>query len=191
MKKLAIFASGSGTNAENLIRYFAKHESIRVSLLVCNKADAPVLKVAERLGVPSLLVSKEQWGQPDSIVKFLHEQGIDFIVLAGFLWLIPKELILAFPNKIINIHPALLPKYGGKGMYGAKVHEAVFQNKENESGITIHLVNEVYDAGEIIFQRSFPIEIQNDTPATIAQKIHELEYTYFPVKVEEYVLKSS
>ena len=188
MKRIAIFASGAGTNAENLILYFNAHKEIHISLIVCNKPGAGVIEKAENLGVPTLMVNREDWKYATRVVEWLKMNSIDFIVLAGFLWLIPAELIQAYPNRILNIHPALLPKYGGKGMYGANVHEAVHKNRESESGISIHFVNEKYDEGEVAFQKSFQI-IPSDTPQSIAQKVHELEYEYFPKVVEDVVRK--
>ena len=187
MKRIAIFASGAGTNAENLIKYFQGHKDIHVALLVCNKPGAGAIDKAEDLGVPTLMVNREDWSHAERVVEWLKMNSIDFIILAGFLWLIPAELINAFPERIINIHPALLPKYGGKGMYGSNVHEAVHKNGEKESGITIHLVNEKYDEGRTVFQQAFLIHA-TDTPDSIATKVHELEYAHFPREVEAYVL---
>lgn len=181
---LAIFASGSGTNAENIVNYFSNHEQINVSLIISNKPNAYVLQRAEKLNVPSKVFDRTAFSQPD----FLEElENIDYIILAGFLWLIPGYLIEAFPNKIINIHPALLPNYGGKGMYGSHVHEAVIKAGEKESGITIHLVNEEYDKGVHLFQAKCVVG-EEDTPDTLAQKIHELEHTHFPKEIETYIL---
>lgn len=185
---IAIFASGSGTNAENLALYFKDHKDIKVKLIVCNKQGAGVIQRAERLQIPVKMIDRAQWQQAENLVKELQKMEIDFIVLAGFLWLIPVGLIRAFPNKIINIHPALLPKYGGKGMYGSNVHEAVKQNRETETGITIHFVNEEYDRGETIFQQTVPVNPDVDTPETIASRVHELEYQFFPRVVEEVIL---
>ncbi len=182
---LAIFASGSGTNAENIAKYFTKHSQIQISKILSNKKNASVLKRAEKLGIPSSIFSKQDFQKP----SFLnHLSGIDYIILAGFLWLIPKYLIEAFLGKIINIHPALLPKYGGKGMYGHYVHEAVIKSGETESGITIHLVNEKYDEGEILFQAICEIS-DKDSSDDLAKKIHELEYQHFPRVIEDHVLK--
>lgn len=184
---LAVFASGSGTNAENLIKYFASHPKIQVNHVFSNKAHAMVHKRADSLDVPSSTFSREEFYDP-SFVKQLT--AFDYIILAGFLWLIPSYLIQAFKNRIINIHPSLLPKYGGKGMYGAKVHEAVLAAGEKESGITIHLVNEEYDKGKILAQEKCEA-LASDTPASLAEKIHELEYAWFPKVVESYILAAN
>jgi phosphoribosylglycinamide formyltransferase-1 len=188
MQQIAIFASGAGSNARKIIEHFKGHKDIIVSLVVCNKPGAGVIDIARQAGIPLLLVEKERFFRGDGYVGELKERDINFIVLAGFLWKIPSTLLRTFPGKIINIHPALLPKYGGKGMYGAIVHEAVIANKENESGITIHYVDEQYDHGDIIFQSRCPIE-ENDTPGTLAQKIHRLEHEHYPRVVEEVLMK--
>ncbi|MFC2087495.1 phosphoribosylglycinamide formyltransferase, partial [Bacteroidota bacterium] len=154
-----------------------------------NKEDTYVLKRAKRLGIKSVCFNKTEFSDPNHMLPILHQYSIDFIILAGFLWLVPVYLIRAYRNKIINIHPALLPKYGGKGMYGLNVHRAVKENKEKESGVSIHIVNEEYDKGEIIFQARCPID-SDDTPEMIAEKVHKLEYQYFPRVIEEYVLKN-
>jgi formyltetrahydrofolate-dependent phosphoribosylglycinamide formyltransferase len=185
--KIAIFASGAGSNAERIINHLEDHDSIKVSLIVCNKPGAGVLSIAEAHGIPSLLIEKERFFRGDAYTPLLQELGISFVVLAGFLWKVPTALIDAYPGKIINIHPALLPKYGGKGMYGMKVHEAVISAREKESGITIHYVNEHFDEGEHIFQASCPID-ETDTAETLAQKIHALEHAHFPIVVERIVL---
>ena len=186
MKRIVIFASGSGTNAENIIKYFKNNKLISVVQVLSNKKDAKVLERAKRLNVSCMNFNKSDFFTSDKILKILKENA-DFIVLAGFLWKIPNEIIEAFPNKIINIHPALLPKYGGKGMYGMHVHEAVVKNKEPESGITIHYVNENYDEGAIIFQERFKV-LKGDTAEDVAQKVHTLEYEYFPKIIEQVVL---
>lgn len=188
MKKIniAIFASGSGTNAENIAIHFESHEFVRVKEILSNKKEAFVHQRAKKQGIPSRTFSREQF-MDVSFRKTLID--IDYIILAGFLWLIPKYLIKAFPNKIINIHPALLPKYGGKGMYGDKVHQAVIDGGEKESGITIHLVNEEYDKGKVLFQAKCDVEA-NDTPESLAKKIHELEYEHFPKVIEGSMLHS-
>ncbi|MES1216127.1 MAG: phosphoribosylglycinamide formyltransferase [Bacteroidota bacterium] len=185
---IAIFASGAGTNAQKIIDSFRAHTSIKVSLIVCNKPGAGVLKIAEKENIPSLLIEKDKFFSGDAYVDELKQHHIDFIVLAGFLWKIPSALIKAFPQAIINIHPALLPAYGGKGMYGHKVHEAVIAAQEKESGITVHYVDEIYDHGKIIFQARCPVLI-NDTPVTLAQKIHELEHEHFPNVIEGLLVK--
>lgn len=182
--KIAIFASGTGTNAQKIIEHFSKNNFIGVALIVSNKKDAGVLNVAAQNNIPTLIIEKDLFFDTNTYISLLQKLEIDFIVLAGFLWKIPQNLIAAYPNKIINIHPALLPKYGGKGMYGTKVHEAVILNKEKESGITIHYVDEQYDHGKIIFQASCSVD-ENDTPESLAQKIHQLEHQYFPTIIEE------
>jgi formyltetrahydrofolate-dependent phosphoribosylglycinamide formyltransferase len=187
---IAIFASGAGSNAEKIIEHFKHHSSIIVSLVVCNKPGAGVLSVAEANGIPYVLIEKERFFRGDAYLPVLAEYHIDFIVLAGFLWKIPASLIAAYPKKMINIHPALLPKYGGKGMYGMKVHESVLAAGEKESGITIHYVNEHFDEGESIFQASCGIEA-HDTSETLAQKIHALEHAHFPTVIENIIAKAS
>lgn len=182
-KRIAIFASGAGSNADAIADYFKGSNEAEICLVATNKADAGVLKVAQKHGIPTLLFNREEFNNP-TFEKQL--KNADFIVLAGFLWLIPKYLVEAFPNKIINIHPALLPKYGGKGMYGANVHKAIFDNKEKETGITIHFVNEHYDEGAIIRQEKVALN-ENDTPESIQQKVHELEHRFFPKTIEELI----
>lgn len=184
LKRIAIFASGSGTNAENIVNYFTNKQGVEVNLILSNKKDAYVLHRAERLNVKSMVFSRDEFYKTDKILNTLHSKKIDLIVLAGFLWLIPINVISLFRNRIVNIHPALLPKYGGKGMYGSFVHEAVIKNKDKESGITIHYVNEVYDEGQIIFQQKVTVS-ENDSPVSLAQKIHSLEYKYFPKIIKE------
>jgi len=187
MKKLAIFVSGSGTNMQRIANYFKNHPQIEMSLVVCNNPDAGAIARAESLGIPLMMIDKKSFKNPEPLTAELFKKQIDWIILAGFLWLIPKVLIQAYPNKIVNIHPALLPAYGGKGMYGEKVHQAVIQNGEKQSGITIHFVNEHYDAGAIIFQQQ--LELQADeTPESLARRIHELEYKYYPEVIEKVVL---
>jgi phosphoribosylglycinamide formyltransferase 1 len=188
MINIAIFASGSGTNAQQIIEHFINKDIARVKLILSNNNEAYVLERAKILNIPALVFNRNDFYQTDRITQILKEQKIDFIVLAGFLWLIPSYLIQQFPQRIINIHPALLPKYGGKGMYGHHVHEAVIANKEKTSGITIHYVNENYDEGSIIFQAQCTIE-PNDNADTLAQKIHVLEYTHFPKVIEDVVRK--
>lgn len=188
MHRIAIFASGSGSNAENLIHYFKNSKTVTVSKVYCNKRDAGVFDRCKRLEVPCDFFTKEDLNNSERFIKTLAKD-YDYIVLAGFLLKIPEELISAFPNKIINIHPALLPKYGGKGMYGMHVHKAVKANRETETGITIHFVNEQYDEGAIIFQAKTQLK-NTDSADDIAQKIHTLEYAHFPKVVEEVVLKN-
>lgn len=182
--KLAVFASGSGSNAEKLIQYYKTSPVARVVLLVCNKPDAGVLSIATREGVPTLLIEKERFFRGDAYLPELQSVGIGLVVLAGFLWKIPQPLITAYPRRMINIHPALLPKYGGRGMYGQYVHEAVLQAGEVESGITIHYVDEHYDSGDIIFQTACPV-LPSDGPADVARRIHALEHLHYPRVVEE------
>jgi phosphoribosylglycinamide formyltransferase 1 len=188
MKKIAIFASGSGSNAQNIFEYFANNMYIKVDSLFSNKHDAFALVRAKKFGISTFLINRESFYNSEDVLSLLKERKVDLIVLAGFLWLIPKNLINAF--RIINIHPALLPKYGGKGMYGMKVHSAVVENREAESGITIHFVNEVFDDGEIIFQAKCQIDV-SDTPEDVAVKVHELEYRYFPVMIEKVLMEQS
>ena len=188
MKRIIILASGSGTNAENIINYFKNSDNISVNQVLSNKKDAKVLERANKLGVNPMSFSRVDLYDSDLIYDNLVKNA-DYIILAGFLWKIPLKIIEAFPNKIINIHPALLPKYGGKGMYGMNVHKAVVENNEEKSGITIHFVNENYDEGAIIFQKSFEIA-ESDTALNVAEKIHTLEYKYFPKVIEEIILGS-
>ena len=183
MHRLAIFASGEGTNAQKFIEYFKGRDDIIISVIVCNKSEAGVINKAKDAGIPSLIVNRETFYNTDKVLEELTKKA-DFIVLAGFLWMVPGNIIKAFGGKMVNIHPALLPKYGGKGMYGAKVHEAVIANRERESGITIHYVNEKYDDGKIIFQAKCPVEA-TDTPESLAKKIHELEYNFYPMIVDK------
>ena len=188
MKKIAIFASGSGSNAEKIIEYFRHSSFINVALIVSNKADAGVLNIAEIYHLPTLLLEKEKFFRGNGYVDELKTEGIDFIVLAGFLWKVPATLIRAYPDKIVNIHPALLPKYGGKGFYGLYVHEAVLKNKEGETGISIHYVDEVFDNGKIIFSALCPI-LENDTPDSLAKRVQQLEHTHYPRVIEELLVK--
>ena len=184
--KIAIFASGSGSNCENIIRYFEKSENVSIQVVVSNKADAYVLERARKLNVPSVVISKNELNAPDAMLPLMHQYSIDFIVLAGFLPLIPNFLIDAFPHRIINIHPALLPKYGGKGMYGHHVHEAVKAAGETETGMTVHWVTPVCDAGEIIAQ--FRVALSpDDTVDDIAEKEHQLEMEHFPKVIENII----
>jgi formyltetrahydrofolate-dependent phosphoribosylglycinamide formyltransferase len=184
---VAIFASGGGSNAEQIINYFSS-SSIKIALVVCNKPAAGVLQVAAKAGIPCLLIEKQQFFDGDNYLPQLQQHHIDFIVLAGFLWKVPDALIRAYPKKIINIHPALLPKYGGNGMYGRHVHEAVIANKEKQSGITIHYVDELYDHGEIIFQAACAVD-DNDTAETLAKKVQVLEHEYYGKVIAETVQK--
>ena len=185
-KKIAIFASGNGTNAENIIRYFQENASVSVDLVLTNKCDAFVLERAKGLGVISEYFSRAEWENGEAILELLSSRKIDFIVLAGFLARVPNRLLHAYPNKIINIHPALLPKFGGKGMYGDHVHEAVVAAGEKESGITIHYINEHYDEGAIVRQVKCSV-LPQDTPDDVAKKVHALEYEYYPQVIKELV----
>ena len=185
---IAIFASGAGSNAQKIIEYFEKNASIKIALIVCNKPDAGVLKIAQQYHIDTLIIERNSFFKEAIYVEELKRRGITFIVLAGFLWKIPSSLIQAFPNEIVNIHPALLPKYGGKGMYGNFVHEAVILARETESGITIHYVDEQYDHGNIIFQATCPV-IEEDSADSVAAKIHLLEHQHYPIIIEE-VIKS-
>jgi phosphoribosylglycinamide formyltransferase-1 len=181
---LALFASGSGTNVENIIHYFKDNSTINVSCILCNNSNAGVIERANRLGVDILVFNRANFYDSDIVIDYLRHKNVDLIVLAGFLWLIPERIIESYNNKIINIHPALLPKYGGKGMYGNAVHKAVFENKEEYTGITIHYVNKDYDKGDIIFQESIKIDAE-DSPDSIADKVHKLEYTYYPTIIKK------
>jgi phosphoribosylglycinamide formyltransferase-1 len=182
--KIALLASGSGTNVENIVEYFSASKTISCPLVLSNKVDAYVHERAKKLKVPSLTFSREDFNDGKKIVELLKQFDIDAIVLAGFLLKIPQILIDAYPRKIINIHPALLPKFGGKGMYGSRVHEAVKAAGEKETGISIHFVNENYDEGAVIFQARCGVE-PNDTAETIAGKVHQLEYMYYPPVIEK------
>jgi phosphoribosylglycinamide formyltransferase-1 len=184
--RIAIFASGSGTNAEEIIRYFRSHSSIKVALLLSNNPNASALQRANKYGVTTIAFSKSQFVDSEEVVHLLKQAGITHVVLAGFLWLIPLNLIKAYAPRIVNIHPALLPKFGGKGMYGMKVHEAVKSQGEKETGITIHEVNEHYDEGRILFQTSCEV-FSSDTPQQIAEKVHQLEYANYPKVIERWI----
>jgi formyltetrahydrofolate-dependent phosphoribosylglycinamide formyltransferase len=183
---IAIFASGAGSNAQAIIHHFRNSAEVKIALIVSNKPEAGVLKIAEKENIPSLIIEKEKFFRGNAYVDELKEKGIDFVVLAGFLWKVPSALIKAYPNKIVNIHPALLPQYGGKGMYGHFVHEAVINNKEKESGITIHYVDELYDHGSIILQAKCDVNAA-DTPGSLAGKIHLLEHKHYAGVIERLV----
>jgi phosphoribosylglycinamide formyltransferase-1 len=183
--RLALLASGNGTNAEAIMRYFKQHPDIRVAMVLTNNPNAFVLERARKFNVPTRVFTREQFRGPD-VLGWLRDENITHLVLAGFLWLVPTPLINAFPERILNIHPALLPRHGGKGMYGDRVHEAVKAAGENETGITIHLVNERFDEGKIIFQASCAVD-PSDTPQTIAGKVHQLEYQHFAPVIERWV----
>lgn len=184
--RIAIFASGSGTNAEQIIMHFRNHASISVALILTNNPAAGVLQRAVNLGVKTKIFSRDEYNSPVTL-SILEEHQITHVVLAGFLWLVPVHFLRAYPNKIINIHPALLPKFGGKGMYGMKVHELVRQRNEKETGITIHLVNEKYDEGTILFQGKCEVSA-TDSPSDIANKVHQLEYNCYPSVIENWIL---
>lgn len=179
MKNIVLFASGSGTNAENIALFFRDIPNVKVSYIFSNNSNAGVLERAKKLNIRTFVFDRKMFFDSDEVLNRLSEISPDLIVLAGFLWLVPAKLINAFPDRIVNIHPALLPNYGGKGMYGDRVHQAVIDNGEKESGITIHYVNEKYDDGNIIFQGKCPVET-HDTPESVAAKVHELEYEHYP-----------
>jgi len=187
MIRIIIFASGSGTNAQNIIQYFKKSKKIEITAVLSNNKDAKVLERAKNFEIKSKVFTRNEFYETNNILQYLKEEA-DFIVLAGFLWKIPEKIIEVFPNKIINIHPALLPKYGGKGMYGMNVHRAVVANKEDTTGITIHYVNKDYDEGAIIFQIKVSLSSE-DTPETVAQKIHQLEQDNFPKVIESILMQ--
>lgn len=186
--RIAILASGSGTNAEKIIEYFTNSNIAEVALVASNKETAKVLDRAGKHNIPHFSFNREQFYQTDFVLKKLTDKDITHVVLAGFLWLIPENLISHFPDKMLNIHPALLPKYGGKGMYGSKVHEAVVANKEKESGITIHLVNSQYDEGQILLQKSCRV-VSSDTPEDVAKKVQILEHQYYPKVIADFIQK--
>lgn len=179
-------ASGNGTNAEAIMKHFQTHPRIRVVMLLSNNPKARALERAKQFHVPTRVFNREQFHDGTEVVKWLIDSGVTHVVLAGFLWLVPKSLIAAYPEKILNIHPALLPLHGGKGMYGEKVHEAVKAAGDSKTGITIHLVNEQFDKGKIIFQAECPVDA-TDTALTIASKVHQLEYQHFPAVIESWV----
>lgn len=184
--KIAVAASGAGSNAEKMIQYFKTSAVAQVELVICNKPGAGVIAIAEKEGVPVLFVEKERFFRGDAYLAELQAANIGFIALAGFLWKIPQALIKAYPKRIVNLHPALLPKFGGKGMYGQYVHEAVLNAGEVETGITIHYVDEHYDNGDVIFQTACPV-LPGDKPGDIAQRIHALEHLHYPRVLEEIV----
>ena len=183
-KRIVIFASGSGTNTENIIKHFKQSTIAEVVLVLSNKKDAAVLQKAKKHNIKSLYFDREMLSSEKGVLKTLQACNPDLIVLAGFLWKFPELILRSFPNKVINIHPALLPKYGGKGMYGTYVHEAIIANNEPETGITIHYVNENYDEGAIIFQEKVALS-ENETPESVAKKVHQLEYKHFPKVIEQ------
>lgn len=187
--KLAIFASGSGSNAQRIAEYFKNHASINIDVIFTNNKDAYVIERAKNLDIPYIIFNRKDFYESDAVYSELQNRKIDFIILAGFLWLVPAKIIQAYNGRILNIHPALLPAYGGKGMYGEFVHKAVVTNKEKCSGITIHYVNEHYDKGDIVFQAKCDVS-PDDTGESLAAKIHLLEYEHFPRVIEEVVNKS-
>ena len=189
-KKIVVFASGSGTNAENIIKFFKKSSNTSVVAVFSNKRSAKVLKRAHDLNVKALYFDKDALYNSYDVLHILEDINPDLIVLAGFMWIFPEDILKKFPGKIVNIHPALLPKYGGKGMYGMRVHRTIIKNKEKESGISIHFVNENYDEGEIIFQAKTDIS-EEDTPESLAEKIHKLEYKHFPEIIQQLLQKKS
>jgi phosphoribosylglycinamide formyltransferase 1 len=186
MKKIAIFASGSGTNAQAIIEYFKGNKKIIIDSIFTNNKNAFVIDRAKKFSIQTYVFTRDDFYNSSKIVDLLKERKVDFIVLAGFLWLIPESLIKSYPERIVNIHPALLPKYGGKGMYGMLVHQSIIDNKEKESGITIHYVNERYDEGNIIFQAKCTVD-PSDTADSLAQKIHKLEYLHYPKVIDEVI----
>lgn len=189
-KKIVIFASGSGTNAENIIRYFENSEVVRVVAVFSNKPSAKVLIRAHKLNIKSFCFERDSFYKSDEVLNILKDLNPDLIVLAGFLWLFPSKILNAFPGKVINLHPALLPNFGGPGMYGEHVHNAVIDQKQQETGITIHYVNENYDEGQTIFQTSIPVA-STDTPKSLAEKIHDLEYRHFPEVIKNLLEKQT
>lgn len=184
IKNIAILASGSGTNAENIVHYFRQRETAVVSLILTNRRQALVRERAERLQVPCFWLPKEDWEDGGPVLEKLRAYQVDFVVLAGFLARVPDNVLHAYPERMVNIHPSLLPKFGGKGMYGDRVHQAVLEAGEQESGITIHYTNERYDEGAVICQQRCPV-LSNDTPDTLAARVHQLEYTYYPRVIEQ------
>lgn len=187
-KKIILFASGSGSNVENIANYFKFRKDVTISCVLTNKSDAKVIERCNRLELNALYFNRQAFSKSDFVLKMLQSLNPDLIVLAGFLWKIPEPITNAFPNKIINIHPALLPKYGGKGMYGMNVHNAIIENKESETGITIHYVNAHYDEGAIIQQEKTIID-SKDTAEDIASKVHQLEYEFFPKVIDDLLFK--
>jgi len=193
--RLAVFASGQGTNAREIIRYFHEearlvlNRRVQVSVIICNKTSAGILEIAKDAGIPVLLIEKEKFFRGSHYLEEFTGRNISFIVLAGFLWKIPPELIRAYPDRILNIHPALLPAYGGKGMYGKAVHEAVVSAREHQSGITIHYVDELYDHGRIFFQASVNLGPE-ETAETLAEKIHVLEHRHYPEQIARWLENS-
>jgi len=188
-QRIAIFASGNGSNAEEIIKYFRSNATIEVALLLTNNPEATALERASKFNIPTKVFSKAQFYESEEVISWLNDFQVTHVVLAGFLWLIPKNLIHAFPGRIVNIHPALLPKFGGKGMYGLKVHEAVKLSGEKETGITIHSINENYDEGEMLFQTSCAVN-ESDSPHDIATRVNQLEYEHYPKVIEDWIIKN-
>lgn len=187
--RIAIFASGSGTNAEEIFKHFQQHPSIEIVLLLSNNSQAYALERAKKYNVPAKVFTRIQFRESEEVIIWLQKRNVTHIVLAGFMWLVPDYLVKSFPRHIINIHPALLPKFGGKGMYGMHVHEAVKAAGEKETGITIHEVNERYDEGKILFQAKCSVA-QSDTPEEIANKVHVLEHQHYPSVIERWVMQT-
>jgi len=189
MKRIVLFASGSGSNVENIVHHFQENPDIDISCVLSNNREAKVLERCNRLNISALYFNRHSFYKSDCVLGILRSLNPDLIVLAGFLWKLPENLIREFPGKIINIHPALLPKYGGKGMYGIHVHKSVIENRELETGITIHYVNENYDEGAIISQVTVNLD-EGDTPESIAEKVHRLEYEHFPKVIQKILMGS-
>jgi phosphoribosylglycinamide formyltransferase-1 len=188
--RIAVFASGSGTNAEEIFKHFQSHATIEVVLLLSNNPQAYALERAKKFNIPSKIFTRSEFHESEEVLIWLQKRSVTHIVLAGFMWLVPDYLVKSYPHHIINIHPALLPKFGGKGMYGMHVHEAVKAAGEKETCFTIHEVNERYDEGQILFQAKCEVN-PSDTPDEIAHKVHQLEYAHYPCVIEEWVLKST
>jgi len=186
MARLILFASGSGTNVENIIRYFKNHPDIEIISVCCNNPRAYVIQRAKNHQIPVFIFNRADFYESDRVLQYLRSSEADWIILAGFLWLLPENIVRAFEKRIVNIHPALLPAYGGKGMYGMRVHQAVIDAGEKESGITIHYVNTEYDKGDIIFQAKCRI-VPGETPETLAAKVHSLEYEFYPKIIEKLI----
>ena len=187
MKKIAIFASGAGSNAEKIIQHLKESDKVEIAFILSNKEEAKVLQIAKNNNINAIYMNRDSFNNEQLLLALLNEHQVSHIILAGFLLLIPSFLVMQFPHRIINIHPSLLPKFGGKGMYGMNVHKAVIEAKEEFSGITIHEVNQEYDKGKIIFQAQCPVE-KEDTPESLASRIHTLEHKFFPSIIEEFVL---
>jgi phosphoribosylglycinamide formyltransferase 1 len=188
--RIAIFASGNGSNAQRIADYFKETEILEIASIYCNNPTAFVIERSRNMGIPCFLFNRDTFRDSKNVLLDLQKLEVDWIILAGFLWLVPDYLINAFPDRIINIHPALLPKYGGKGMYGDKVHQAVIDARETESGITIHYVNNHYDEGKIIFQAKCPV-MKDDSPSDLAARIHKLEYQYYPKVISDLILENA